>query len=62
MLAVLVIVLTVMQKSQHPLSTSSIIACHLLDSMQQVTEVDAPTLRLDATPLDYQCPHLRHHF
>jgi len=49
---VLVAVPTVMQNSLHPLSTSSIIARRLLDFMQQgkITEADAPTIRLDATP------------
>jgi len=52
MLAVLVTVPTVMQNSLHPLSTSSIIAHHLLDFMVQgtITEADAPTSRLDAPP------------
>ena len=41
----------------HPLSTSSIIARHLLDFVVQgkITEADVPTIRLD-----YWCPHLRH--
>ena len=43
MLAVLVTVPTVMQNLLHPLSTSSIIARHLLDFMAQgkTTEADA---------------------
>jgi len=55
---------TVMQNSLHPLSTSSIIACHLLDFMVQgkITEADAlMTVCLNATPsglsvLPTKCP------
>jgi len=56
--AVLVAVLTVMQNSLHPLSTSSIIACHLKDFMVQgkITEADALTIRLDATPSGLSVP------
>jgi len=49
--AVLVEVPTDTQNSLHPLSTSSTVACHLLDFMVEgkITEADAPTIRLDAT-------------
>ena len=52
MSAVLVAVPTVTQNSLHPSTISSIIACHLLDFVVQgkITEADAPTIRLDATP------------
>jgi len=56
--AVLVAVLIVMQNSLHPLSTSSIIARHLKDFMVQgkITEADAHTIRLDATPSGLSVP------
>jgi len=56
-LAVLVTVPTVMQNSLHPLSTSSITARHLLEFMmrRKITEADAPTIRLDATPSQLSC-------
>ena len=44
--AVLVAVPTVTQNSLHPLSTSSITACHLLEG--EITEADAPTIRPNA--------------
>jgi len=58
MLAILVTAPTVMQNSLHPLSTSSFIAHHLLDFMVQgkITEADAPTVRLDATPSGLSVP------
>ena len=48
--AVLVTVPTVTQNLLHPLSTSSITTCHLLDFTEQgkLTEADASTIRLDA--------------
>jgi len=60
--AVLVIVPTVMQNWLHPLSTSSITACQLLDFMVQgkITEADAPTIRVDygcQIPRILQIPH-----
>jgi len=41
-----------MQNSPHPLSTCFTTACQLLDFMMQgkITEANAPTIRLDATP------------
>jgi len=56
--AVLVAVLTVMQNSLHPLSTSSIIARHLKDFVVQgkITEAEAHTIRLDATPSGLSVP------
>jgi len=51
---------TVMQNSLHPLSTSSIIACHLLDFMVQgkITEADAlMTVCLNATPSGLGAPN-----
>jgi len=55
---VLVTVPTVTQTSLHPLSTSSITARHLLDFMVQgkITETDALTIRLDATPSGLSVP------
>jgi len=55
---VLVTVPTDTQGSLHPLSTSSITARHLLDSMVQgkITEADAPTISLDATPSRLSVP------
>jgi len=46
--AVLVAVPAVTQNSLHPLSTSSIMARHLLDFVEQgkITEADAPTICL----------------
>jgi len=60
--AVLVAVPTVMQNLLHPLSTSSIIARHLLDFMEhgKTAEAEAPTIRLDATPSGLSVPHLHH--
>ena len=62
--AVLVTVPTVRptQNSLHPLSASSITAGHLLDFMVRgkITEADAPTIRLGATPSGLSVPHLRH--
>jgi len=51
-LAVLVTVPTVTQNLLVPLSTSSITARHILDFMAQgnMTEAEAPTVCLDATP------------
>jgi len=62
MLAVLVTGTSVMQNSLHPLSTFSIIACHLLDFIVQgkITEADTLTVRQDATHMDYHCPHVHH--
>jgi len=62
MLAVLVTVATVTQNSLHPLSTSSITARHLLDFTVQgkITDANAPTIHLDATPSRHRCPHLHH--
>jgi len=56
--AVLVTVPAVTQNSLHPLSTSSIMARHLLDFMVQgkITEADAPTIRLDTTPIELSVP------
>ena len=55
--AVLVTIPTVTQNSLHPLSTSSIIARHLLGFMQgKMTEADAPTIHLDATPTTLSVP------
>jgi len=56
--AVLVAVFTVMQNSLHPLSTSSTTARHPLDFTVQgkITEADAPTIRLDATPSGLSVP------
>jgi len=47
---VLIIVPTVMQNSLHPLSTSSVVASHLLDFVVQgkITEAGAPEICLDA--------------
>ena len=58
MRAVLVTVPTVMQKSLHPLSTSSTISRHLLDFMVQgkITEADELIIRLDATPSGLSVP------
>jgi len=60
--AVLVAVPTVTQNSLRPLSASSITARHLLDFMvrEKITEADAPTIRLGATPSGLSVPHLRH--
>ena len=63
--AVLVTVPTVRptQNSLHPLSASSITAGRLLDFMVRgkITEADAPTIRLGATPSGLSVPHhLRH--
>ena len=55
---------TVIQNTLHPLSTSSIIARHLLDFMVQgkITEAGAPTIRLGATPSGlFVPPHLHYH-
>jgi len=59
---VLVAVPTVTPNSLHPLSTSSITACHLLDFMVQGKITDAGTLttRLDATASGPSVPHLHH--
>jgi len=59
---ILVTVLAVTQNSLHPLSASSIIACRFLEFMLQgkITDADAPTIHLDATPSGHQCPHLYH--
>jgi len=48
----------VMQNSLHPLSTSSITACHLLDFVVQgkITEADALTIHLDSTPSRLSAP------
>jgi len=58
MLTILVEVPTATKNSLHPLSTSSIIARHLLDFMLQgkKTEADAPTIRLDATQFRLSVP------
>jgi len=58
MLAVVVTVPTDTQNSLHPLSTSSIIASHLLDFMVQgkMTEAEVPTIRPDATPSGLSVP------
>jgi len=42
----------------HHFSTSSITACHLLDFMEHgnITEADAPTIHLDATPSGLSVP------
>ena len=60
--AVLVKVTTVTQNLLHPLSTSFIIADHLLHFMEQwkITEADTLTIRLDATPSGLSVPHLHH--
>jgi len=49
---------TVTQNSLHPLSTSSIIAHHLLDFMVQgkITEADAPSICLYTTPSGLSVP------
>jgi len=62
MLTILVAVPTATKNSLHPLSTSSIIARHLLDFMLQgkKTEADAPTIRLDATQSRLSVPQLHH--
>ena len=54
----MVTILTVTQNSLHPLATSSIIARHLLDFIvrEKITEADAPTIRLDATPSTLSMP------
>jgi len=59
---ILVTVRAVTQNSLHPLSASSIIACRFLEFMLQgkITDADAPTIHLDATPSGHQCPHLYH--
>jgi len=46
--------------ARHPLSTSCIITHHLPDFMVQgkITEADAPTIRLGATPSKLLVPHL----
>ena len=44
--------------SLHPLSTSSFIARHLL--ITNITEADAQTICLDATPSGLSVPHLHH--
>jgi len=56
--AVRVAVATALQNSLHPLSTSSITACHILDFMVQgkITEAEAPTIRMDATPSGLSVP------
>jgi len=56
--SVLVTVPTDTQNSLHPLSTSSIIARHLLDFMVQgkTTEADARTICLEATPSGLSVP------
>ena len=58
MLAVLVAVPTVTHNSLHTLSTSCIIAHHLLDFMVhgKTTEADALTTHLDATPSGLLAP------
>ena len=60
--AVLITVPTDMQNSMHPLSTSFITARHLLDFMVQgkITEADALTVYLAATPSGQSVPHLHH--
>ena len=62
MATVLVAVPTVTPNSLHPLSTSSITACHLLDFMVQGKITDAGTLttRLDATASGPSVPYLHH--
>ena len=62
MLAVLVTVPTVMQNLLHPLSTSSIIARHLLDFNVpgKITETDALTIGQDATPSRLSVFQLNH--
>jgi len=62
--AVLVAVPTVMPNLLHPLPTSSITACHLLEFMVQekITEADAPTIRLDATPSGLSLHYLCHFY
>jgi len=56
--AVLVAVPTVLQNLLPSLSTSSIIDRHLLDFMVHgnITEADAPIIRLDATPSGLSVP------
>jgi len=58
--AVLVTVPTITQNSLQPLSTSSTTARHPLDFTVQgkITEADAPTIRLDATPSGLSVPPL----
>ena len=58
--AVLVTVPTITQNSLQPLSTSSTTARHPLDFMVQgkITEADAPTILLDATPSGLSVPPL----
>ena len=60
--AVLVTVPTVPQNLLLSLSTSSIIARHLLDYMVQgkITEADTPTIRLDTTPSGLSVPPSSH--
>jgi len=62
--AVLVAVPTVKPNLLHPLSTSSITARHLLEFMVQekITEADAPTIRLDATPCGLSLHYLCHFY
>ena len=62
--AVLVAVPTVKPNLLHPLSTSSITARHLLEFMVQekITEADAPTIRLDATPSGLSLHYLCHFY
>jgi len=62
--AVLVTVPTVPQNLLLSLSTSSIIARHLLDYMVQgkITEADTPTIRLDTTPSGLSVPPSSPHF
>jgi len=61
--AVLVTVPTVTQNLLHPLSTSSITPRHLVNLMLQrkITQADALTIRLDATPSGLSVPPLPHH-
>ena len=59
MLAVLVTVTTATQNLLHPLSTYSITARHLLDFMmvgEKITEAEAPTICLEATPSGLSVP------
>jgi len=60
MLTVLVTVPTVTQNSLNPLSTSSTIACHLLDFMVQgkITEADALKIRLATPSLSLPIMHI----
>jgi len=52
----------VAQNSLHPFSTSSITSRHLVDFMLRgkMTEADAPTIRMDATPSGLSVLHIHH--